>query len=147
MSAVKRDDSLRPLSRQHLVALTTAMKLRRASSSEGLADAFLEFWRDDGRNHFRVEEEVLLPTWAMHAAVDRAGVARMLEEHLAIRRSVLEIEAGGLSTEGAHRLGQLLDAHVRFEERELFPLIEAALDESALAQLALAIEKAEAGEP
>jgi hemerythrin-like domain-containing protein len=142
---VKRDDSLRPLSRQHLVALTTARELRRASSPDGLADAFLEFWRSDGRDHFRVEEEVLLPVWARHADVDQEGVARMLGDHLKIRRHVLDVEEHGLSVEDAHQLGQLLNDHVRFEERELFPRIEAALDADALSELAEAVEKAEAG--
>jgi hemerythrin-like domain-containing protein len=141
---VKRDDSLRPLSRQHLVALTTARELRRARSSDGLAKVFLEFWRNDGRDHFRIEEEVLLPTWARHAEVDQEGVTRMLGDHLNIRRYVLDVEDHGLQVEEAHDLGRLLNDHVRFEERELFPRIEEALDPDALGELARAIEKAEA---
>jgi hemerythrin-like domain-containing protein len=144
---MKRDESLRPLSRQHLKALMAAKALREAGSSAGPAETFLEFWRDDGKRHFRIEEEVLLPNWARHAKVHRPGVSRMLEEHLAIRRYALDIESEGLSVEDAHRLGRLLDDHVRFEERELFPLIEAALSDDALAQLAVAIEQAESGAP
>jgi hypothetical protein len=143
---MKRDESLRPLSQEHHRALVTARALQASKSSGDLANRFLTFWREDGQRHFRIEEEVLLPTWAMHAAVDRVGVARMLDEHLAIRRSALEIEARGLSLEHAQQLGQLLEAHVRFEERELFPLIEAALDSNALSRLAVAIEVAEAEE-
>lgn len=143
---MKRDESLRPLSREHHRALVTARALQESEPSTDFANTFLAFWREDGQRHFRIEEEVLLPAWAMHASVDRNGVSRMLEEHLAIRRSALEIEVRGLSPEDAQQLGQMLDAHVRFEERELFPLIEAALDESALSQLAVAIEKAETEE-
>jgi hemerythrin-like domain-containing protein len=104
----------------------------------------LEFWRNDGRDHFRIEEEVLLPTWARHADVDQGGVARMLSDHLNIRRYVLDVEDHGLQVEEAHDLGRLLNDHVRFEERELFPRIEEALDPDALGELARAIEKAEA---
>lgn len=145
-SIMKRDESLRPLSREHHRALVTARALQESKSSVDLANRFLTFWREDGQRHFRIEEEVLLPTWALHASVDRSAVSRMLEEHLAIRRSALEIEAQGLSPEEAQQLGRLLEAHVRFEERELFPLIEAALNESALTRLALAIEEAETEE-
>lgn len=141
---MKRDDSLRPLSREHLGALTVAKKLRDADNSTGLAETFLNFWQEDGQRHFRVEEEVLLPIWAMHASVDRPGVMRMLEDHLTIRRWALEIETRGLSVDEACDLGELLNAHVRFEERELFPQIEADLDGTALRELAVAIEKAEA---
>lgn len=140
---MKRDDSLRPLSREHLKALTTAKKLREAAGPVGLAEIFMSFWNEDGKRHFRIEEEVLLPIWAQHGVIDRPGVTRMLDHHLAIRRWALEVEARGLSVEDAHVLGELLDNHVRFEERELFPLIEATLGESALGQLAEAIERAE----
>ena len=45
--------------------------------------------------------------------------------------------------DAAHALGEELDAHVRFEERELFPAIERDLDDEALAILARAVAKAE----
>jgi hemerythrin-like domain-containing protein len=143
---MKRDASLRPLSREHHRALVTAQALQEAKAPPDLAGMFLTFWREDGRRHFRIEEEVLLPTWALHASVDRDGVTKMLEEHLKIRRSALEIETRGLTADDARQLGRLLEAHVRFEERELFPLIEEALDGEALSQLAVAIEKAESEE-
>jgi hemerythrin-like domain-containing protein len=117
--------------------------LREASDADEAARSFLEFWRDDGQRHFRIEEEILLPTWAVHAEVDRAGVARMLDEHLVIRREALRLAAGDASLAEVHELGQLLHDHVRFEERELFPIIEEALDAGALGSLATAIEQAE----
>lgn len=140
---MKRAAALQPLSREHLGALLAAKRLREATDPAAAAAGFLEFWRDDGRRHFRVEEEVLLPGWALHAEVDRAGVARMLEEHLLIRREALRLEAGIASLAEIQALGQTLHDHVRFEERELFPRIEAGLDEAALERLAAAIEEAE----
>lgn len=87
---------------------------------------------------------MLLPGWALHAPVDRPGVSRMLDDHLAIRREALRIEAGEATLEELHELGVRLEAHVRFEERELFPMIEEALDPDSLSRLAVAIEEAEA---
>ena len=139
---MKRDEALQPLSRDHLQALLAAKRLREATDASA-GEEFLAFWEDDGRHHFRVEEEVLLPGWALHAAVDRGAVARMLEDHLAIRRGALRVAAGEAGPEELVALGQLLDDHVRFEERQLFPLIEAALDVEQLARLAVAIEAAE----
>jgi hemerythrin-like domain-containing protein len=141
---MKRAEALQPLSREHLTALLAAKKVREADDLPAATQAFLDFWRVDGRQHFRVEEEVLLPAWAAHAEVDREGVARMLEEHLAIRRGALLLERGELSLEHARELGVLLHDHVRFEERQLFPLVEAALDSTSLDRLAQAIEQAEA---
>lgn len=144
---MKRDEALRPLSREHLVALATAKKLREAEDAEAGSRAFLDFWRDDGQHHFRVEEEVLLPIWATHAEVDRAAVHRMLDEHLAIRREALDLEAGGATLDRVRELGRVLHDHVRFEERQLFPAIEDALDPAALTRLGTAIEQAEASPP
>ena len=144
---MKRAEALRHLSREHLVALLTAKRVREAVDLEQARKTFLGFWEEDGRRHFRVEEEVLLPVWATHAEVDRDGVARMLEEHLAIRRDALRLAAGDLSLEQARELGTLLHDHVRFEERQLFPAVEADLDPQALGRLSAAIEAAEADDP
>lgn len=141
---MKRAVALRPLSRDHLKALIAAKRLREASDREAARRSFLEFWRPEGRHHFRVEEEVLLPGWALKAPVDEPGVARMLDDHLAIRREALRLEAGEASLEELRELGVRLDSHVRFEERQLFPMIEAALDPESLDRLAVAIEAAEA---
>jgi hemerythrin-like domain-containing protein len=140
---MKRAEALRPISREHLTALLVAKKLREATELEDATGVFLDFWREDGQRHFRVEEEVLLPTWAMHAEVERQGVARMLDEHLAIRREALRMAAGELSLKESRELGTLLHDHVRFEERQLFPMIEEALDSEGLERLAAAIEEAE----
>lgn len=141
---MKRAPALQPLSREHLGALIVARELRDAEDPGAAARRFLEFWDADGQRHFRIEEEVLLPGWAAAAEVDRPGVARMLEEHLAIRREALRLRAGELSLAQIRELGTLLHDHVRFEERQLFPAAEAALDAAALERLAAAIEAAEA---
>ncbi|HVY77660.1 MAG TPA: hemerythrin domain-containing protein [Solirubrobacterales bacterium] len=141
---MKRAAALRPLSREHLAALLVAKALREADDEHAAAGAFLEFWEREGKHHFRVEEEVLLPGWALHAEVDRAGVSRMLDEHLRIRREALRLEDGKLGLEEIHALGQLLHDHVRFEERTLFPLVEEALSEEAMRRLAERIERSEA---
>lgn len=140
---MKRAEALRPLSRDHLKALLAARDLREASDLEEATRSFLDFWQGEGQQHFRVEEEVLLPTWAMHAPIDRSGVARMLDEHLAIRREAMRLEAGEVSLEELPEIGRLLHDHVRFEERELFPIIEEAMDAESLSCLAASIEEAE----
>lgn len=140
---MKRAEALQPLSREHLAALLAAKQLREADDLAAARMGFLEFWHEHGRRHFRVEEEVLLPTWARYAEVDEAGVKRMLGEHLAIRREALRLEDGEATLEEARALGDLLHDHVRFEERQLFPAAETALDAESLDRLAKAIEAAE----
>jgi hemerythrin-like domain-containing protein len=140
---MKRAKALQPLSRDHLKALLAAKALREATDADAARVAFLHFWRDHGAHHFRVEEEVLLPQWALYGEVDEPAVDRMLTEHLRIRREALRLLLGETTLENLHALGDLLHDHVRFEERQLFPAIEDSLNEEQLAKLVPAVEEAE----
>lgn len=138
---MKRAEALQPLSRDHLKALLAAKRVVEAADVATATSAFSQFW-DVEQHHFRIEEEVLLPHWAAHDTVEQAAVERMLADHLAIRRDALLAARGQLSLDGLHALGTRLHDHVRFEERELFVMIERALDDDALAQLGAALAAA-----
>jgi len=145
---MKRDPALQPLSRDHHQALFVAQRLRRAEDVESAAAEFLAFWREHGRRHFQVEEEVLFPAWAeREAGYDEEMVVRALADHHGVRLAARRAAAGRATLDELRELGARLDAHVRFEEREMFPEIEAALAVDELGALAEQIERAEAGEP
>jgi hemerythrin-like domain-containing protein len=132
---VKRSPELTPLSHHHHDALFLALQLKRAEDM-GPGEAFAEFIAGKGERHFREEESVLLPGWAAaDPGADPALAARVSAEHLELRAAGRRFGAGELTVPDLHRLGELLDAHVRFEERELFPLIEERLDEAAIAAI------------
>jgi hemerythrin-like domain-containing protein len=140
---VKRSPELTPLSHEHHQALVVAMALKRAEGPEAAA-ALVDFHRSDGERHFEIEERILLPGWlAADPGADHAAAARVLGDHLELRAAVRRLQAGEPTVAELHRLGALLETHVRFEERELFPAIEAALDEGVLAELGAAIAAAE----
>lgn len=142
---MRRSEALKPLSREHHHALFVAKEVRDADESGAGAarDALLEFWQDEGALHFRIEEEVLLPGSGL-AGPDRDGeVARMLSEHLEIRRRFARVESGGADLTALKDLAGLLRDHVRFEERELFPRIEREMTDDDLRILAAEIEAAE----
>jgi hemerythrin-like domain-containing protein len=143
---VRRDQSLKTLSRDHHQALFAAQRLRRAGDADVEARAleFLEFWRDRGRRHFRIEEDVLLPAYERFASASEEAVVRVLTDHVTIRRRAADLEQGERQLASLHELGTLLDEHVRHEERVLFPLIEQALPASELESLARAMDRAEA---
>ncbi len=82
--------------------------------------------------HFAIEEAHLFP--ALGQAGQGALVQRALDDHAALRACVRRIAAG--ETAALHDFGARLDAHVRFEERELFPVAEAVLSANALAAVA-----------
>lgn len=145
---MKRAEALKPLSRQHHQGLAVAQRLRRVSPAdvEAVRGAFLTFWEDEGRRHFRVEEELLLPAYVRHADSDSPEVVRVLTEHAEIRRDAAELSAGAVEVSQLRQLGELLAGHIRHEERVLFPAIEAALSEDEQLRLAAAMAAAEDGE-
>lgn len=140
---MKRSEALKPLSHDHHQALFVAHHLRGDGALEELAEHFRSFWREHGAKHFRIEEEVLLPIWASLGTVDQDAAARVAREHLEIRTAALEVEGSSGDRDQLRRLGELLSAHVRYEERELFPLVEADLGEPEQRLLARAVVEAE----
>jgi hemerythrin-like domain-containing protein len=135
---VKRSDALAPLSRQHHQGLFTAMKLKRADAA-GAAEAraaFVDFWEREGREHFRVEEEVLLPAFARHGDYDHPAVVRVLVEHVDLRRRGEDVATSAdPDLDALHELGERLERHIRHEERVLFPLIEETVPANDLARI------------
>ena len=138
---MRRHPALAKLSRDHHQALAVALRLRQATA-ETSADArvaFLAFWREGGAVHFDVEEEVLLPALGDHALCDRIRA-----EHDAIRADAAALAADeAVPAAPLARVGEALAAHVRLEERELFPLLERALDDAAMWQIAADVEASE----
>jgi hemerythrin-like domain-containing protein len=143
---MKRAEALQPLSRDHHRALEVALKLRRATREDaaGVRQEFLEFWREHGALHFRVEENVLLPAAAHRVDPSDPAVVRVLTDHIEIRRRASDLEGAEHPIPGdLNALGEALDDHVRHEERVLFPMIEAALSEEELERLVQRVEEAE----
>ena len=129
---MKRAAELAPLSREHHEALVLA---RRAANADlGCAEAaaqrehLLQRWRVQFEPHFAAEERHLLP--ALVAAGEADAAARAAAEHEGLRRLVERLRQGELQALPAW--GAAMQAHVRFEERELFPLAERVLDLAAL---------------
>ncbi|MBL8394686.1 MAG: hemerythrin domain-containing protein [Candidatus Accumulibacter sp.] len=126
---MQRSAALRALSREHHDALRLALHAGRAARSaaaEPIAAAAAQL-RDalagEIEAHFLREESDLLPGLA--ATGQSALVARTLDEHRRLRQcaaSLLPPQAGTLLA-----CAELLQAHVRFEERELFAAIERQL--------------------
>jgi hemerythrin-like domain-containing protein len=133
---MRRSPALEQLSRDHHHALVVAQRLKRAGagSAVGSAEAFREYWEHDGEEHFEREERVLLPGVAAYVEPDCAIVARVLTDHVRIRH--LAALARTAEPQTLYELGTALERHVRLEERELFPLLERAVPEAELLQLA-----------
>src|SRR5262245_25234938 len=95
---MKRHESLHALSQHHHFALLESLFIRRANQeSEAtradrlrkVAENFVKFWETRGKLHFREEEEILIPTYALHISIENdQDVIRMLADHAVIRGKI-----------------------------------------------------------
>lgn len=139
---MRRSEALAILSRDHHQALVVAQKLRRADelSAAAARARFLEYWEDEGRRHFQLEEEQLLPAYAVYGHARHPLVLQVLGDHVEIRARAAQLAAApAAEVDTLHELGSELAAHVRLEERQLFPLIEQAIPGGELLELARAL--------
>jgi hypothetical protein len=143
---MKRHPALEALSDDHHHELVQARRLLAAANAaleERLraAGAYVEAFFTDTVEHFRREEETVLPLYARQAAADRELLERVLREHMELhglaRALRAEVAAGDVSGETLDVLGALLRAHVRLEERELFEDIQRIVPPAELDALAL----------
>ena len=154
---MKRHPSLRQFSDDHHQGLVNARRLRRTASGEGgnpasTARKFLEFWQRDTSHHFRKEEEVLLPVLARYGGdLGERSILQMLTQHALIRSLAMhlsdELKQDEVREDTLRNLGRQLEAHIRLEEREVFPLIEETLPEHALQEVSSRLDVFEPGPP
>jgi hemerythrin-like domain-containing protein len=143
---MKRSAALAPLSRDHQHALDAALRLRRADDA-GVAAAvahFLDFFAREGRRHFAIEEELLLPALPRDDAEWAPCITRIREDHTAVRAAADAPPEGDATA--ARALGERLAAHVRFEERTAFEILERRLSDDELERLGAAVDAAERGD-
>jgi hemerythrin-like domain-containing protein len=92
------------------------------------AREFREFFAQNLVNHFRAEEEVLFPELVARLPESEEIVKLLVREHEQIRSAIPELEREIGLAKLVFDLGDLLERHIRKEERELFPLFEDHLD-------------------
>ena len=123
---MKRRAALLKLSREHHAALVLGQRIAKAQDAASIND-LMEWvptvFRNELEPHFRAEEAALLPR--LEAVGESALRRRTLDEHRLLRELAARIAAG--DRHSLKPFGLALNAHVRFEERELFAVAEAVL--------------------
>lgn len=126
---MKRSEFLQPLSREHHTALSLARSCERAAQSgdpekvsQACQQAIQEFSRELDR-HFQFEERSLLPL--LQDTDTQPLVQRTLAEHRQLHALLDGLQQNDVKALSS--FGRCLIAHVRFEERALFPAIEGLL--------------------
>ena len=137
---IKRSEQLAPLSREHHDGLLFAWKIKQGlenkTSLELLRNYTMWYWQHHIKPHFYQEEKILLPYMP-----EGHGMALQLkEEHDHIRELILELDEQA-DIQSLKTLCDLLNKHIRFEERELFVYLEGLLNKEELDKVFIEIEK------
>lgn len=136
---IKRHKALVSYSKDHHFGLQLVWKIRQGLAhtinAERIGSYVLYFFKEDLARHFAEEETVLFP---LLPASDLLRI-RAEAEHATIYNLLHTIEKKSGDTSVLIQFADTLEAHIRFEERELFQHLQASpavsldnLPESAL---------------
>ncbi|HYC00607.1 MAG TPA: hemerythrin domain-containing protein [Candidatus Limnocylindrales bacterium] len=138
----KRHDALIPLSHDHQKALMLAFRLLHpsppgpetpttpASTPQQRREEVLAFFETHLVEHFAIEEEILFPVLRASGVGLEPLVDELCEDHRRMRSARDRVAQAGDEAQLCRALedfGQLLEAHVRREEREMFAGFPGAL--------------------
>ena len=137
MPPIKRLPELEGISREHHDGLLLCWKIR-AGTAKGVAPARIQrycrrFLKEHLKPHFDIEESVLFPILGH----EHPGVRKAMAEHRRLQRLINGRSDAALAIS---LVEEELEAHIRFEERQLFNLIQEAATPGQL----VAVEKAHA---
>jgi len=134
---MKRSEHIQSLSHDHYQGLHVARRLKAGLDAGAplaqMIDYVSEVWDTHLVNHFHLEETVLIEPLERSGGSELAK--QMLDEHQALRQLLATMRAGSADRETVDTFGENLRAHIRFEEREVFPHLEDRLAESDLAEV------------
>lgn len=146
-TAIKRHESLVPFSRDHYGGLVQAQHLTKAAQTDAVARRkviaeFVDAWDGEIAQHFDDEERLLMD---LMQEPDRD---KLRSDHEQIRRDAELVRQLRREVDPdpalLHRIGQRLEQHIRWEERQLFAHLQDELTDEQLVQLQSQTEVIEA---
>lgn len=124
---LKRSEQLKSLSREHHSGLLFSWKIREGIrlgvSTERLKDYLNYFMNEHLLDHFEKEETLLFNK------VNEPVCLQAIKEHAVLKQQVKTINVSPVP-DAKHFTDfiEILNEHIRFEERVVFPLLEEVLD-------------------
>ena len=143
---MKREQQLQPLSHQHHNGLMAVLLLKKGVEKQAattvMDDFILSVWNGELRNHF-IKEEVYLHPHVLQIPSLMEKYEQMKAAHHQIRHVVDAIRSGASGTDRILEFYTLLEKHIRFEERDLFPFIEEQIQPEQLNELGRNLQQLE----
>jgi len=142
-AAIKRDKALYILSHDHHHGLILAQLIKKGSpqyknlpnTTEGKKNYSIKFYYDELVKHFEDEENILFPV--VNGKDDEIDnlVEEIITEHKKIKQLVNQLESDEDVENTLDELGNILESHIRKEERNLFMKIQEILTENELTSI------------
>ncbi|MEX0777754.1 MAG: hemerythrin domain-containing protein [Phycisphaeraceae bacterium] len=147
---IARHEALAPFSRDHYTGLVQAQQMMKAADADDVerrkaVAEFVDAWDREIAEHFADEEKLLLSLMnsddRQRLFDDHRRLAGMADQARQLRRQV------DPAPDLLRQIGQALEAHIRWEERELFVRLQNELSQEQLALLQHQTEPIEQARP
>ncbi|MEO8766403.1 MAG: hemerythrin domain-containing protein [Ginsengibacter sp.] len=131
---IKRNESIVRLSKDHHFGLLFCWKIRQGLKGGIAASRIIDYVRYFAPGlllpHFKEEEVVLF------ALLDDGLVTKAIKQHKEIKMQLAKLSGNSeeILKKQLAELANMVDNHIRFEERELFPHLEIRLSKEQLAE-------------
>ncbi|MES2418535.1 MAG: hemerythrin domain-containing protein [Bacteroidota bacterium] len=137
---MKRNENIQPLSRDHHFGLLFCWKIRKGLANQTELERINKyvnyFWQSNLQQHF-LEEETILFNKLNDKLCDDGR-----KEHLEIALQIAKVNNQKNQEPQAYAdLADLVDQHIRFEERILFPHLEKVFSDNQLKIIGLELQK------
>ena len=138
---VKRDENIKRLSREHHFSLLFCWKIRQGLkmnvATERIWKYVQYFWQQHLQPHFREEEKIFF------APIKDRLVQRAINEHKYIKQQIEDMAnySGNNERKSLAKIADMVNEHVRYEERDLFPHLQRKLSKEQSENIGEQIEK------
>lgn len=138
---IKRNEHILQLSKDHHFTLLFSWKIRQGLNfgvdAERIKKYVAHFWQNNMQVHFSEEENFLF------ASFKDDKVQKAMNEHKQIKEQIKAVaeSTGDEVYKQLSLLATIVDMHVRYEERELFPHLEKVLSKEQLKTIGIQLKK------
>lgn len=140
---IKRNAAIVEFSRDHHFSLLLVWKIRegikKAIACDRISHYVLHFYETELSPHFHNEEILLFSKIAIDNNLRNTAEA----DHAAIGRLVATLQKNPSDQKLLLQIADVLEKHIRFEERQLFNYLQEAIPENELAAIALKLKNRE----
>ncbi|MBS1558894.1 MAG: hemerythrin domain-containing protein [Bacteroidetes bacterium] len=140
---IKRNEAIVEFSRDHHYSLLLVWKIRegikKTITPERISNYVLHFYETELSPHFQNEENLLFNKIAIDNNLRNTAEA----DHAAIGRLVATLQKNPSDQKLLLQIADLLEKHIRFEERQLFNYLQETIPENEMAAIALQLKDRE----